>query len=50
LGVLPDGATIKRFYKEKDSYEDLKDFVINVMYVLVYQKKELEAKNSDRGL
>ncbi len=40
LAVLPDGASIKRFQKENDTYEDLQAFVQNIKYLVIHQKKE----------
>ena len=40
LAVLPDGASIKRFQKESDAYEDLQGFVQNIKYLVIHQKKE----------
>ena len=40
LAVLPDGASIKRFQKENDTYEDLQGFVQNIKYLVIHQKKE----------
>ena len=39
IAVLPDGGRINRFQKEDDTYEDLYNFVQNIKYLVVHQKK-----------
>lgn len=48
LAVLPDGASVKRFYKEGDTYEDLQNFMESFKYLLLHQRKEAELKNGDQ--
>lgn len=35
--VLPDGATLKRFQKESESYDDLKQWLEEAQYLISLQ-------------
>jgi|LauGreDrversion4_2_1035121.scaffolds.fasta_scaffold549744_1 hypothetical protein len=40
LAVLPDGATIKKFYKSSDTYEDLQSFMNDIKFLVIHEKKQ----------
>ncbi len=44
LAVLPDGGNIKKFQKESDTYEKLKEFIENVKYLVRYQKTQADGE------
>jgi hypothetical protein len=40
LAVLPDGATIKRFYKKSDTHEDLQTFMNDIKFLVIHERKQ----------
>jgi hypothetical protein len=46
LVVLPDGGSVKRFQKERDTYDDLKKFVENTRYLIKHYKEQFEDNGS----
>ncbi len=44
LAVLPDGGHLKRFEKEKDSYEKIQEFLENIRYLVREQKAQAKSR------